>query len=544
MASASLSTKAQSPVLKAYMKAPEGRYTLQYEKIHPASLLQYSHAKTISQLTIADLKEKSVAQTVTTLPAATSASSTRTVASRLLGGAGSGARALSFSGGNGTGKAACVGGKIGGSVPTTSGWTSYSSNSDYYERGTYLVFNAGDTLYISDLNSPDKDPIKSIHFGNSNPMCHAFDSKSGGHDLLIGLQNGDIYSVSFRQQLHDAGKKLIGAQHYNKDGVMTNSQCTCVAWVPDGDGVFVAGHADGSIYVYEKGKDVTADCSFPSVKDQTQFSVAHSRSSKSNPIARWHISQGSINNLSFSTNGYLATVGRDGYLRVFDFANEKLICGGKSYYGALLCCAWSLDGKYLLSGGEDDLVQVWSMEERKLVAWGEGHNSWVSAVAFDLHWPAPDSDETGENVVYRFASVGQDTQMLLWDLALEEIAVPLRCRTDGSPTLSSGGPPAHRDNIYSPETLQPSPSLRDVPKLSPVVAHRIHAEPLSGVIFTNESVLTICREGLIKMWIRPGRQNDEDQSATSDTAEFKDLPLFTSLSSTNSSFQQPAILLQ
>lgn len=37
-----------------------------------------------------------------------------------------------------------------------------------------------------------------------------------------------------------------------------------------------------------------------------------------------------------------------------------------------------MDGKYVLAGGEDDLVQVWSMEERKVVAWGEGHNSWVS----------------------------------------------------------------------------------------------------------------------------------------------------------------------
>jgi len=39
-----------------------------------------------------------------------------------------------------------------------------------------------------------------------------------------------------------------------------------------------------------------------------------------------------------------------------------------------------MDGKYILTGGEDDLVQVWSMEDRKVVAWGEGHNSWVSCM--------------------------------------------------------------------------------------------------------------------------------------------------------------------
>lgn len=40
----------------------------------------------------------------------------------------------------------------------------------------------------------------------------------------------------------------------------------------------------------------------------------------------------------------------------------------------------SMDGKYILTGGEDDLVQVWSMEDRKVVAWGEGHNSWVRSI--------------------------------------------------------------------------------------------------------------------------------------------------------------------
>ena len=45
----------------------------------------------------------------------------------------------------------------------------------------------------------------------------------------------------------------------------------------------------------------------------------------------------------------------------------------------------SMDGKYILTGGEDDLVQVWSMDDRKIVAWGEGHNSWVSCLVI-LSW--------------------------------------------------------------------------------------------------------------------------------------------------------------
>ena len=37
-----------------------------------------------------------------------------------------------------------------------------------------------------------QDPVKSITFGNSNPVCHAFDFKAkDGRDFLIGLNSGD-----------------------------------------------------------------------------------------------------------------------------------------------------------------------------------------------------------------------------------------------------------------------------------------------------------------------------------------------------------------
>lgn len=507
-----------SSSLKTYFKTPEGRYKLQYEKAHPSGLLHYSHGKTVSQVTLAHLKDKPTQSTQASTSSVGVASGVRSAAARILG-SGNG-RALSFVGGNGGSKFSGTtsrNGSVGASTLSNS-----NNNPNFDGKGTYLIFNVGDTIFISDLNSHDKDPIKSIHFSNSNPICHAFDPDAkDGHDLLIGLNSGDVYSVSLRQQLQDMGKKLVGAHHYNKDGTVNNSRCTSVAWVPKGDGAFVVAHLDGNMYVYEKSKDGATDSSFPAAKDQTQFSVAHARTSKSNPTARWHICQGSINSIAFSNDGvYMATVGRDGYLRIFDYLKEQLICGGKGYYGALLCCAWSGDAKYVLTGGEDDLVQVWSMEDRKVVAWGEGHNSWVSGVAFDPYWSPPNSDDTGENAVYRFGSVGQDTQLLLWDLEMNEIVVPLRRAPGGSPrigspTYSTASQSPHWDNACAAGTLQPSPSMRDVPKLSPVVAHRVHTEPLSGVIFTQESILTACREGHIKVWMRPGCV--DNQSGNSET---------------------------
>uniref|UniRef100_A0A803N318 Uncharacterized protein n=1 Tax=Chenopodium quinoa TaxID=63459 RepID=A0A803N318_CHEQI len=295
-------------------------------------------------------------------------------------------------------------------------------------------------------------------------------------------------------------------------------RCTSVAWVPQVNGFFVVAHADGN------GKDATVDPSFPLIKDPTQFSIAHAKSSKSNPISRWHICQGSINRMTFSVDGtHLAVVGRDGFLRVFDYQKELLVFGGKSYYGAILCCAWSMDGKYILTGGEDDLVQVWSMEDRKVIAWGEGHNSWVSGVAFDPYWSPPSSDRTGENVMYRFGSVGQDTQLLLWDFSMDEIVVPLRrCPPGGSPTYSAGSQSAQWDSVVPLGSLQPAPSMRDVPKLSPLVAHRVYTDPLSDLVFTKHSILTACREGHVKVWKRP--VSSETILGDSETASVSSLP--------------------
>ncbi|THU45759.1 hypothetical protein C4D60_Mb02t21370 [Musa balbisiana] len=468
MSSQSTAINSQSPGLKTYFKTPEGRYKLQYEKTHPAAVLHYSHGKAVSQLTVAYLKEKPTNQPLAT-PSTPSSSGVRSAAARLLG-AGNGSRALSFVGGNGTSRTVSGTTRIGGSLGVSTGSGNSQAVANYDGKGTYLIFNSADTLFISDLNSQDKDPIKSIHFSNSNPVSHAFDSDAkDGHDLLIGLHSGDVKLCCFC------------------------SKCTCIAWVPESEGTFVVGHADGNIYIYEKNKDGTADSSFPAIKDQAQFTVTHARSSKSNPIARWHICQGSINSLSFSSDGAsLAAVGRDGYLRVFDFAKEQLKFGGKSYYGALLCCTWSSDGKYILTGGEDDLVQVWSTEDRKVVAWGEGHNSWVSGVAFDSYWSAPNSEGAGDNVMYRFGSVGQVTLF-------------------------------YRNQL-----------------------DKLMRNPLSGLIFTRESIVTISREGHIKIWMRP-EHGESNQSSSSEaivtTSSTKDRPAAASTKTSSSSFKQPSSVL-
>lgn len=54
------------------------------------------------------------------------------------------------------------------------------------------------SLFVNDIDDISffffftQDPIKSLHFSTSNPICHSFDPEAkDGHDLLIGLNSGD-----------------------------------------------------------------------------------------------------------------------------------------------------------------------------------------------------------------------------------------------------------------------------------------------------------------------------------------------------------------
>lgn len=204
---------------------------------------------------------------------------------------------------------------------------------------------------------------------------------------------------------------------------------------------------DGSLIAYDKEKD---DAAFspegnvmngtngtngnsdsdadtePAIKLHVDKSV-HSKNQKFNPVSFWKMSNQRINAFALSPdNRHLAVVSEDGTLRIIDHLKEqyvftriylfhyllktRLLDLYASYYGGFICVCWSPDGKYVLTGGQDDLISIWSIAEATIVARCQGHHSWVTAVAFDP-WRCDDRN-------YRFGSVGEDCRLLLWDFSV------------------------------------------------------------------------------------------------------------------------------
>lgn len=243
--------------------------------------------------------------------------------------------------------------------------------------------------------------------------------------------------------------------------------------MPGSEHNFVSSHRSGCLYTWttenHANTKITNPISYVSHKETLDARVCSVKQRTKCPLlSRWEVGHGPINGFAFSPNSvHIAVASQDGFLRIYDFHKQESYGRMRSYFGGLLCVCWSPDGKYVVTGGEDDLVTVWSFEHKKVVARGEGHKSYVNAVAFDPYMTVlpnadgaakqgelvqtqaeasqatPSSDlETDSRVsleaagspfpggrhmpepaplnnytAYRLGSIGQDTQLCLWDLS-------------------------------------------------------------------------------------------------------------------------------
>jgi WD40 repeat protein len=82
----------------------------------------------------------------------------------------------------------------------------------------------------------------------------------------------------------------------------------------------------------------------------------------------------------------------------------------RSYFGGLLCLAWSPDYKLIATGGEDDLLTVYSVQEKRVLCRGQGHKSWVSQVAFDPY-TGGNPTISGPNILKTAGSVSSTEEL-------------------------------------------------------------------------------------------------------------------------------------
>ncbi|XP_011535642.1 WD repeat-containing protein 20 isoform X7 [Homo sapiens] len=313
-----------------------------------------------------------------------------------------------------------------------------------------------------------------------------------------------LWKVDWNEERQNEGSKTSEEALVTVQRLIDKSRVTCVKWVPGSESLFLVAHSSGNMYLYNVEHTCGTTAPHYQLLKQGESFAVHTCKSKStrNPLLKWTVGEGALNEFAFSPDGkFLACVSQDGFLRVFNFDSVELHGTMKSYFGGLLCVCWSPDGKYIVTGGEDDLVTVWSFVDCRVIARGHGHKSWVSVVAFDpyttsveegdpmefsgsdedfqdlLHFGRDRANSTQSrlskrnstdsrpvSVTYRFGSVGQDTQLCLWDLT-EDILFPhqplSRARTHTN-VMNATSPPAgsNGNSVTTPGNSVPPPLPR------------------------------------------------------------------------------------
>ncbi|PYH92972.1 catabolite repression protein creC [Aspergillus ellipticus CBS 707.79] len=397
---------------------------------------------------------------------------------------------------------------------------------DQNPDGLFAFANINRAYQWLDLGSKQKEEsLTKILFTKAHIISHDLNqlTKSSSHiDIVMGSSAGDIIWYEPISQKY---------ARINKNGVVNNSPVTHIKWLPGSENLFMAAHANGQLVVYDKEKEdalFIPELSSPSVDTVKTWSrqplqvlkSVNSRNQKTNPVALWKLANQKISQFSFSPDHrHLAIVLEDGSLRVMDYLKEEVLDIFRSYYGGLICVCWSPDGKYIVTGGQDDLVTIWSLPERKIVARCQGHNSWVSAVAFDP-WRC---DER----TYRFGSVGDDCRLLLWDFSVGMLHRPrmhhqssARQRTSmiisnpQHPSRHRADSSGNRMRSDSQETADTygsyDPTVRHLVEprsrtalLPPIMSKIVGDDPICWLGFQEDSIMTSSLEGHIRTWDRP-----------------------------------------
>lgn len=413
-------------------------------------------------------------------------------------------------------------------------------------------FNWIDASLGAAANGTRKEPLSKILFTKSHPLCHdvnQYTRATNNIDMVLGMSSGDaIWFDAYSNRYN----------RLNKNGDIIRSAVTDIKWVPGSSNYFVTTHANGSLIIFDKERedgrfamngglnhqDLRSTETFRIVKSlkgdpagvAATSAAAAKEKEKYNPIAMYKMSNRALTSVTFSPDRQtLVVTSNDGFMRFLDLGTETVTDIFPSYYDGILCAAFSPDGLYLATGGQDDLVTIWNVKKKTVVARGYGHQSWVRRVAFD-QW---NCDEFN----YRVGSVGEDGNLILWDFAPKNLARPkAQRRKDESgavptsshvSTLAAGDGEdklgadhdvrgntnghSHGNGKFSgqgqgrsidPSVLHPFLPNKLVPTIPPVQIQLVKdpgepSEGLCDLVFMEDEIIVSGKDGRIWSWRRP-----------------------------------------
>ena len=361
-----------------------------------------------------------------------------------------------------------------------------------YANGIIVVPDFTQVTHHPSETSTENLSVISLDF---NPACDGEDL-----EIVVGFTPGPVL-------IFDPLKRKRGKLLWLNSGKPSNyskKPVSLVRWVTLRSDEVVAVFEDSTMwrlsknYIREDEKSTSKLLSqLKEAGNITDFVVFTSPDPNSNPVSVWKFQIEKITDLRFvptssinpRSQNLFALTTSTGEVKLYDFYRHTAVLTLQSYFAGLNALAWSLDGRYVVAGGEDDCVSMWDVESPRLVFRGEGHNSWISAIAFDYS-----VSQEHENM-YRFYTAGQDGHLLVWEITPDSFPM-YRKGSVNSPLMESESPPHARENVK----VLDYPSRFEIPRLECLVDVVVGTEPLVGISVEHNHIFTIDMSGLIQQW--------------------------------------------
>ncbi|CAF4427709.1 unnamed protein product, partial [Rotaria sp. Silwood2] len=207
-----------------------------------------------------------------------------------------------------------------------------------------LAFNVGRELIIYEFAEATQpnfgEPIDHrIYKQNHQPTCHDIMQQPDTNILhiLVGFSKGQIQYIN----TYTKEQKV-----FNEGSYLDKTKVTCIKWLSSPKTYFAVSYSSGYLYIFDEQlnyqRDTTIQPTYTTIKDdEKNFSISYLKSKTKqarNPVSRWSIGSGSINEFAFSPDHILlAVVSQDGFLRIFNYEKKELVAYMRSYFGGLLC---------------------------------------------------------------------------------------------------------------------------------------------------------------------------------------------------------------
>ena len=168
-----------------------------------------------------------------------------------------------------------------------------------------ICFNTSREIYVYNFYGVNKvpeqnAPIDKRAYKGTFPTSHDFNQYTAINDsveLLIGFSTGQIQLINpFRKDF---------SKFFNAERLIDTEKVTCIRWLPNSENQFFVSHSSGQLYLYKE--DLICDTKSPNYqffKSGEGYSIYTCKTkSTQNPLFRWVIGEGSLNEFAFSPCG-------------------------------------------------------------------------------------------------------------------------------------------------------------------------------------------------------------------------------------------------